>query len=66
MMELIALMACHYIETFELEMYLNLFKINNPPLVRELLIMQFILNVFFNYDINFDLEFITFTINLFA
>lgn len=34
MMELIALMACHYIETFELEMYLNLFKISNPPLVR--------------------------------
>lgn len=34
MMELIALMACHYIETFELEMYLNLFKTNNPPLVR--------------------------------
>lgn len=35
MMELIALMACHYIETFELEMYLNLFKTNNPPLVRK-------------------------------
>lgn len=34
MMELIALMACHYIETFEFEMYLNLFKIPNPPLVR--------------------------------
>lgn len=34
MMELIALMACHYIETFELEMYLNLFKTSNPPLVR--------------------------------
>lgn len=34
MMELIALMACHYIETFELEMYLNLFKTHNPPLVR--------------------------------
>ncbi|XP_060836143.1 lysosomal-trafficking regulator isoform X2 [Rhopalosiphum padi] len=32
MMELIALMACHYIETYELEMYLNLFKTHNPPL----------------------------------
>lgn len=36
MMELIALIACHYIETFELEMYLNLFKTNNPPLVRQI------------------------------
>jgi len=34
MMELIALMACHYIETIELEMYLNLFKTHNPPIVR--------------------------------
>jgi hypothetical protein len=39
MMELIALIACHYIETFELEMYLNLFKTNNPPLVRQVLMI---------------------------
>ncbi|VVC33396.1 Hypothetical protein CINCED_3A019913 [Cinara cedri] len=32
MMELIALMACHYIETYEFEIYLNLFKTKNPPL----------------------------------
>lgn len=38
MMELVALMACNYIETFELEMYLSLFKSNNPPLVRKFLI----------------------------
>lgn len=37
MMELIALMACHYIETFELEMYLNLFKTSSPPLVSSFL-----------------------------
>lgn len=42
MMELIALMACHYIETSELEIYLNLFKTNNPPLVKEFLITQFV------------------------
>lgn len=33
MMELIALMACHYMETFELSMYFSLFKTDNPPLV---------------------------------
>lgn len=37
MMELIALMACNHIETLELEMYLNLFKTNDPPLVRQFL-----------------------------
>lgn len=42
MMELIALMACHYMETFELEMYLDLFKTNSPPLVRQLLILKWI------------------------
>lgn len=40
MMELIALMACHFIEAHELEMYLNLFKTNNPPLVRQNLMIK--------------------------
>ncbi|XP_050540589.1 lysosomal-trafficking regulator isoform X2 [Daktulosphaira vitifoliae] len=44
MTELIALMACHYMEKHELQTYLNMFKKNNPPLNLILLPLMYLMD----------------------